>query len=71
MTAVFMVGGLLLAGPEDVLIAFGVAAAMNLFAWWNSGSTVLRYYRAMELTDAAHSLFRIVEQLAKRDGLPM
>ena len=71
LTAIFMVGGFLLAGPQGIVVAFVVAAAMNLFAWWNSGSAVLRYYRAKELNDTSHPLYRIVAQLAARDGLPM
>jgi len=71
LTAIFMVGGFLLAGPQGIVIALVVAAGINLFAWWNSGSAVLRYYRARELNDPTHPLYRIVAQLADRDGLPM
>lgn len=71
MTAIFMVGGFLLAGPTGIVIALAVAAATNIFAWWNSGSAVLRYYRAKELSDANHPLYRIVARLAEGDGLPM
>jgi len=71
LTAIFMVGGFLLAGPQGIIIALVVAAAINLFAWWNSGSAVLRYYQARELNDPTHPLYRIVAQLADRDGLPM
>lgn len=71
LTAIFMVGGFLLAGPQGIVIALVVAAAINLFAWWNSGSAVLRYYQARELNDPTHPLYRIVAQLADRDGLPM
>ncbi|MDA0785200.1 MAG: zinc metalloprotease HtpX [Proteobacteria bacterium] len=71
LTAIFMVGGFLLAGAQGIVIALIVAAAINLFAWWNSGNAVLRYYKARELNDPTHSLYRIVAQLADRDGLPM
>ena len=71
LTAIFMGGGLLLAGTGGMLIALVVAAVMNIFAWWNSGSAVLRYYRARELNDPTHPLYRIVAQLADRDGLPL
>ena len=37
---------------------------MNVFAWWNSGNAVLRYYRARELNDPTHPLYRIVARLA-------
>ena len=42
LTAIFMAGGFLLAGTGGMLIALVVAAVMNVFAWWNSGSAVLR-----------------------------
>jgi heat shock protein HtpX len=71
MTALFMVCGFLLAGQTGMLIALAFAAAMNAFAWWNSGAAVLRYYRAREVNDPTHPLYRIVAQLADRDGLPM
>ncbi len=71
LTAIFMGAGYLLAGQAGMLIALVVAAGMNLFAWWNSGEAVLRYYKAREVTDHSHALYRIVEQLAARDGLPM
>ncbi len=70
MTALFMGVGFLLAGEAGMLIALAAAAAMNVFAWWNSGAAVLRYYRAREV-DANHPLHRIVADLAARDGLPM
>lgn len=71
LTAIFMVGGFLLAGPQGIVIALVAAAAINLFAWWNSGNAVLRYYQARELNDPTHPLHRIVAQLADGDGLPM
>ncbi|MBT5572631.1 MAG: zinc metalloprotease HtpX [Alphaproteobacteria bacterium] len=70
LTAIFMTGGFLLAGQSGMLIALALAAAMNLFAWWNSGSTVLRYYKAKEV-DSSHSLHRIVSGLAGNSGLPV
>jgi len=71
LTAIFMGGGFLLAGQTGMIIALLIAAGMNLFAWWNSGEAVLRYYKAREVSDRSHALYRIVEQLAARDGLPM
>ncbi len=70
LTAIFMGAGFLMAGQTGMLIALVIAAAMNLFAWWNSGATVLRYYRAQEVSPD-HSLHRIVAQLAARHGMPM
>lgn len=70
LTAIFMGAGFLLAGQTGMLIALVIAAGMNLFAWWNSGATVLRYYKAREVP-ASHSLHRIVAELVARDGMPM
>ena len=45
---------------------------MNLFAWWNSGEAVLRYYRAVEVDAHSHPAFyRVVAGLVQRSGLPM
>jgi heat shock protein HtpX len=72
LTALFMTAGYLLAGEAGMLIAFVVAAGMNLFAWWNSGEAVLRYYRAQEVDSRSHPAFyRVVAGLAQRSGLPM
>lgn len=70
LTALFMGAGFLLAGQAGMLIALVIAAGMNLFAWWNSGTTVLRYYKAKEVP-ANHSLHRIVAELVARDGMPI
>lgn len=70
LTALFMGAGFLMAGQTGMLIALALAAGMNLFAWWNSGATVLRYYKARE-ADPSHSLHRIVAELAKRNNMPM
>lgn len=70
MTALFMGCGWLLGGTGGMLIALGIAAAMNLFAWWKSDRMVLRMYRAQEV-GKDHSLYRVVEQLARNAGLPM
>ncbi|MFN3371804.1 MAG: zinc metalloprotease HtpX [Sphingomonadaceae bacterium] len=70
LVALFMGLGLLIAGRGGMLIAFGLAAAMNLFAYWNSDSLVLKMHRAKEV-GPDHLLYRIVEPLAARAGLPM
>jgi heat shock protein HtpX len=72
LTALFMTAGYMLAGEGGMLIALLIAAGMNLFAWWNSGEAVLRYYRAQEVDARAHPGFHgIVERLARDAGLPM
>jgi heat shock protein HtpX len=72
LTALFMGVGFLLGGTSGMVIALVIAGAMNLFAWWNSGEMVLRYYKAREVTAQTQPAFyRLVEELARRAGLPM
>ena len=72
LTALFMGVGFLLGGAPGMVIALIVAGAMNLFAWWNSGAMVLRYYKAREVTAQTQPAFyRVVEELARRAELPM
>ena len=72
MTALFLVVGYLLGGQVGMLIAFGVAVAMNLFAYWNSDKMVLRMYGAKPVdARAAPEFHAIIERLAARAGLPM
>jgi heat shock protein HtpX len=72
LTALFGVLGFALAGPQGSLIALGIAAAMNLFAYWNSDRLVLRMYgaRAVNATSAPN-LYQTVARLAGRAGMPM
>ena len=72
LTALFMGVGFLLGGVPGMVIALIVAGAMNLFAWWNSGDMVLRYYKAREVTlQTQPSFYRVIEGLARRAELPM
>jgi heat shock protein HtpX len=72
LTALFMGVGYLVGGQGGMLVAFGIAAAMNLFAYWNSDKMVLRMYGAREV-DArqAPELYAMTRQLAANAGLPM
>jgi heat shock protein HtpX len=72
MTAMFMALGYLIGGTSGMMIAFAVAAAMNLFSYWNSDKMVLRMYNAQEANErTAPEYYRIVRDLAHRAGLPM
>jgi len=72
LTGFFLVVGYLLGGQTGLVIALVVALGMNLFAYWNSDSMVLRMSNAREVGPAeAPELYQIVEQLAQRAGLPM
>ncbi len=72
MTALFMGIGYLLGAQTGLVIAFIAAFCMNIFAYWNSGSIVLRMYRAREVDEnSAASLYGMVRQLAVNAELPM
>ena len=70
MAAIFMGLGYMLGGRSGATIALVMAAAMNIFAYWNSDKMVLKMHRAQEV-GAGHPLFEIVQPLALRAGLPM
>lgn len=69
MTGLFLAVGYVIGGQTGVIFAFGVALAMNLFAYWNADKIVLRMYRAREAD--GHPLEGIVAELAQRAALPM
>ncbi len=72
MTGLFLAAGFLIGGEAGMLIAFGLAAAMNLFAYWNADKLVLRMYGAREVdARSAPEFHAIVTQLAEQAGLPM
>ncbi|MET0869281.1 MAG: M48 family metalloprotease, partial [Methyloceanibacter sp.] len=72
LTALFMGIGFLIGGQGGMLIALGVAGAMNLFAYWNSDKMVLRMYGAREVDSrSAPELYALVARLAANAGLPM
>ncbi|MGF1605005.1 MAG: zinc metalloprotease HtpX [Rhodothalassiaceae bacterium] len=72
MTALFMGIGYLLGGTGGMTIAFVIAAAMNLFSYWNADKIVLRMYNAREVdARSAPRFYQMVEDLARRAELPM
>ncbi|MGE0502409.1 MAG: zinc metalloprotease HtpX [Rhizobiaceae bacterium] len=72
MTALFMGVGYLIGGGGGMMIAFLIAAAMNLFSYWNADKMVLRMHRAVEVDEKnAPEYHAIVRDLAARAGLPM
>ena len=72
LTALFMGIGFLIAGQTGMVVAFVMAAAMNLFAYWNSDKMVLSMYGARAVDErSAPELYALVRQLAAAAGLPM
>src|SRR5881398_1084874 len=53
LTALFMGVGYLIGGAGGAMIALVIAAATNLFTYWNSDRMVLSMYGAMRSTAAA------------------
>ncbi len=72
LTALLMALGFTFGGARGALITFAVAAAMNLFSYWNSDKIVLKMHGAREVDDAsAPDFVRMVRTLAQRAQLPM
>src|SRR4029079_16691067 len=72
LTGLFLAVGGLVGGSTGMLIAFGMALAMNLFAYWNSDKVLLSMYGAQQLyAKSAPDLYRLVERLAAQAKLPM
>jgi heat shock protein HtpX len=72
LTALFMALGFMLGGSRGALLAFVLAAGMNLFTYWNADRIVLRMHDAHEVDGrSCPKLVGIVQQLATRAGLPM
>jgi heat shock protein HtpX len=72
LTVLFAAIGYAFGGQGGMLIAFGLAVAMNFFSYWFSDKIVLKMYRARpatEQTDAA--LLRIVRHASQMAYLPM
>ena len=72
LTGIFVVVGSLIGGEQGMVIAFLVACAMNLFAYWNADKMVLRMYGARAVSAVEEPQFHgLIQQLARRAGLPM
>ena len=72
LTALFMAVGYLIGGQAGMLMALLIAAAMNLFTYWNSDRLVLSMHDAHEVDErTAPELHGIVRDLARNAGLPM
>jgi heat shock protein HtpX len=72
LTGLFLAVGGALGGGQGMAIALAFALATNLFAYWNSDKVLLSMYGAREVDAAsAPDLYRLVEQLAAKAGLPM
>ena len=70
MSALFLLLGDALGGAQGLVIGFLFAVVTNFASYWFSDKIVLRLYSAQEV-GPDHRLYRVVERLASRAGLPM
>jgi len=70
LSGLFLAIGSMLGGQSGLIMALGIAVAMNVGSYWFSDKIVLRMYHAQEVT-AGHRLYDMVARLAKRAELPM
>ncbi|NBN80266.1 zinc metalloprotease HtpX [Microvirga tunisiensis] len=72
LTALFMGVGFLIGGQSGMMIALVIAAAMNVFSYWNSDKMVLSMHHAQEVDErSAPELYGMVRQLAANAQMPM
>ncbi|MDH6105924.1 zinc metalloprotease HtpX [Anabaenopsis tanganyikae CS-531] len=62
----------IIGGTGGLMIGIGLAAATNLFSWYQSDQIALRVYRAQPVTEAqAPGLYGMVRKLSDRANIPM
>ena len=72
LTALLVVIGGWIGGSSGALVFFVLAAVMNFVMYWWSDKMVLRMYRAKTVgPEDAPDLYRMVDRLRQRAGLPM
>lgn len=74
IVALFGSVGAAMGGAGGMMIALGLAAAMNVYAYWFSDKAVLKMYGAMEVTpdnSEFRNYYAMVKELAESAQLPM
>jgi len=72
LTALFVLLGGYIAGQQGMILFFIMAAVMNFGMYWFSDRVVLRMYKAKVIQpEDAPDLYRMVDELRQRAGLPM
>ncbi len=72
LTILFVIIGGAIGGRQGTVMAFLIAAGMNVFSYWFSDKMVLRRYRASQVgPDDQSRLYPIVEALVEKSGMPM
>lgn len=72
LMTLFLIGGQVLGGTGGLMMALVLGSAMNFIMYFFSDKMVLRMYGARIVTEAeAPELYRMVDRLRTRAGLPM
>ena len=71
LTALLLLVGNLLGGYNGLIIAGIFAVLLNFGSYWFSDKIVLMMYRAKEVTDKNHPLYKIVKEVSEMAKLPM
>lgn len=72
LTALLVVIGAAVGGPDGATVFFILAAVMNFGMYWFSDKVVLKMYKAKIITEAdAPELYQMVDRLRQKAGLPM
>jgi heat shock protein HtpX len=72
MTLLLVFVGAAIGGRGGMIMAFAMAAIMNVGMYWFSDKIVLRMYKAQPVTEAeAPELYAIVHTLVQKAGMPM
>ncbi len=72
LTAIFILVGAAVGGTTGAIIALIIASCLNLFAFWNSDSIVLKMYNAkIADTKEYKAFYEITEKLVDNAHLPM
>lgn len=71
LTALFMVGGQVMAGRQGMILALLIAVGLNFFTYWNSDKMALAMNGARPVSQGeAPELHRVVDTMATRAALP-
>ena len=71
LTALLLFVGQLLGGSSGLVIAGIFAIVMNFGSYWFSDKIVLRMYKASEVKDTNHQLYKVVKEVIETAKLPM
>ena len=71
LTALLLFVGNLIGGYNGLLFAGIFVVIMNFGSYWFSDKIVLAMYRAKEVTDKAHPLYKIVKEVVDLAKIPM